>query len=305
MNLIEIIFIFILLILLSVVLFSLSNINITLRNSLLSFQNNISEHLFSSQNTVQKITENLSELKNATQNIIDTGKNIQSLQDILKPPKSRGIVGEIFLEQILSQVLPVQYFEMYYKFQNGNIVDAVVKLVDSKLLPIDSKFPLDSLKDYFSDSLNDKREIPTQFIRDVRKHIDDVSKKYIAQNENTLDFALMYIPAESVYYEILLKDEKLMQYSRDKKVVIVSPNTIYAYLSVIMNGLKGFEIEKNARNILNYIDNLRNDIEQFVLEYEKIGTHLINAKSKYDTSRIMINDISSRIKTVDVTKDGK
>lgn len=301
MNVSYILIILLIIILILFVLVALNKINSTLNEKLSDVRNDVTKHLNTSQSTLSDITKNLSSLQNTSERILETGKGIQSLQDILKPPKLRGEVGQTFLESILSQVLPPFCFQTQYKFQDGTIVDAVVKLQDSKLLCIDSKFPLDSIRNYLE---KDKSgETPTQFIRDVKKHIDDISNKYIHPSENTLDFALMYIPAENIYYEIILRDDKITNYARDKKVIPVSPISLYSYLSTILIGLKGAEVEKNAKKIINHLSDLKNKINIFINEFNITGTHLNNAKSKYDLSRELILDISEQMKNIEISKN--
>ena len=296
----SIIIIALIIILILLVLIALNKINSTLNQKLSEVRSDVTQHLSTSQSTLKNITENLTNLKSTSESILETGKNIQSLQDILKPPKLRGEIGQTFLENILSQVLPPNHFQTQYKFQSGNIVDAVVKLKDSKLICIDSKFPLDSIKGFLS---NGKDEMPTQFTRDIKKHIDDISSKYILPREGTLDFALMYIPAENVYYEIILRDDKITNYARDKKVIPVSPISLYSYLSTILIGLKGAEVEKNARQILAHLSELKNKISSFTSEFNIVGTHLNNAKSKYDSSRELILSMSEQLKNIETAEN--
>lgn len=281
----------------------LNKINETLNKSVFNLQDSFTKHLSSSQMTISTVTENLTKLKSATENILEVGKNIQSLQDILKPPKLRGVLGELMLEQVLAQVLPSQTYKMFHKFQNGDIVDAVVKLKDSQILCIDAKFPLDSIKEHITNNVQNLESLPSQFVRDVKKHIDSISTKYILPNEGTLDFALMYIPAESIYYEIILRDDKITTYAKEKHVFPVSPLSLYSYLSTILIGLKGMDIEKNAKQILGQIGNIRIGVENFLGEFEKIGTHINNAKSKYDSSREIISGISDKLKNIETVKD--
>ncbi len=209
MSVVEIITLLLLFVLIVVILYFLNKINDTLNSKITTVQGEFTKHLLSSEGAVNTVTKDLTDLKHATSNILEVGKNIQSLQDILKPPKLRGELGELLLENIVKQILPPSSYQFSYKFQSGNIVDLVIKLKDSKLLCIDSKFPLDSIKDYLTG--NNGKDISSQFIRDVKKHIDAIASKYILPQEGTLDIALMYIPAENVYDEIILTDEKIAQ----------------------------------------------------------------------------------------------
>ena len=302
MSIAEIVMLLGLSLLIFIVLFSLNKINETLNSKINIVQGEFTKHLVSSESATTAVTKNLTELKEATGNILEVGKNIQSLQDILKPPKLRGELGELLLENIVKQILPQPSYQFSYRFQTGNVVDLAVKLKDSKLLCIDSKFPMDSIKDYISNGSKSSDELPSQFIRDVKKHIDAISNKYILPNEGTLDIALMYIPAENIYYEVILKDEKIMQYAREKHVVPVSPIGLYSYLSIILTGLKGFEVEKNAKEILSKIGTVQVNLESFLAEFNTLGTHLSNAKSKYDSSREIALLLSEKLKKIGVSE---
>lgn len=305
MTFLEIILILVVFCLVLFVLVLLFRLTSTVNARLGEVKGSYVDYLSNAQNLLSKIVASLSELKNATNNILTIGQNIHSLQDILKPPKLRGAFSEILLENSLSQVLPQNYYEMYYKFQSGSVVDAIVKLKDSKLLPIDAKFPLDSIKDYLLDGTKNNNEAPGQFIRDVKKHIDSISGKYILPKEGTLDFALMYIPAENVYYEIILKEDRILQYAKEKHVIPVSPISLYSYLSIILIGLKGIEIEQNASYILSKISDLRNVFKSFITEYNTLGFHITNAKSKYDESRELILKLSQALESIELIDSRK
>ena len=281
---------------------SLNKINETLNSKINIVQSEFTRHLVSSEGAASSVTKNLTELKEAAGNILEVVKNIQSLQDILRPPKLRGELGELLLENIIKQILPQSSYQFSYRFQTGNVVDLAIKLKDSKLLCIDSKFPMDSIKDYISNGSKNNGDLPSQFIRDVKKHIDAISNKYILPNEGTLDIALMYIPAENIYYEIILKDDKIMQYAREKHVIPVSPIGLYSYLSIILTGLKGLEVEKNAKEILNKIGTIQINLESFLAEFNTLGAHLNNAKSRYDSFREIALLLSEKLKKIGVSE---
>ncbi len=305
MNIWSYLILVIAIVLLILVFISLYKINQILNLKLSEIKDNFTSHLTASQGTVSAITREVTELKSTAQNVLEIGKNIQSLQDILKPPKLRGSLGECFLEQCLAQVMPTKHYQTSYRFQTGSIVDAIVKLKDSKVLCIDAKFPLDSLKEYISNGVKNSSDVPSQFIRDVKKHIDSISAKYILPEEGTLDYALMYIPAENVYYEIILKDEKILQYAKEKHVIPVSPLSLYLYLSTILTGLKGMEIEKSAKLILGKIGNIRVGLDNYISEFNTLGMHLANAKSKYDSSREILLKISEKFKDIELLEHSR
>jgi len=213
----------------------------------------ISRRLDNAAKVIGDVQKNIGELSTASKQIFEVGKNIATLQEILQPPKLRGGLGEQFLGELLSQILPSKFFTLQYQFSSGEKVDAVIKLGE-KFVPIDSKFPLDNFRRMIECKTDDERKASQKlFYRDVKKHIDDIAGKYIVPNEGTYDFALLYIPAENIYYETITKDESfgeekgILNYALSKRVIPVSPNSFYAYLQVIVLGLKGLEIEENAR----------------------------------------------------------
>ncbi len=245
----------------------------------------IGERLDSASKAVSDVRQNLGELSKATERVFEIGKDISALQDILRPPKLRGGLGELFLENILNQILQPEYYTMQYGFRSGSKVDAVIRLPQG-LVPVDAKFPLENFKKIIEVQNEEERGArKKEFMRDVRKHIDAISSKYILPDEGTFDFALMYIPAENVYYEIIVKDEsenELLPYALQKRVIPVSPNSFYAYLQTILLGLKGLRIEKQAKEIQSGLSRLHGDFERFAEEFAVVGKHLSNAKNKYD-----------------------
>ncbi|OYD15035.1 hypothetical protein CH330_06860 [candidate division WOR-3 bacterium JGI_Cruoil_03_51_56] len=245
----------------------------------------IGDRLDSATRVVKDVSASLGELSQATKQVFDVGKDIASLQDILRAPKLRGIIGELFLGNLLKQVVPNNY-ELQHRFRSGEAVDAVVKMAE-RLVPIDAKFPLEDFQRLTSETDDEKRKpLRRKFLAAVRKHIDAVARKYILPDEGTFDFALMYIPAENVYYETIIKnnpdDDSLTDYAISQKVIPVSPNSLYAYLQAIVLGLRGFQIEKRAGEILKYLGRLQQEFNRFREEFEVLGTHVTRASNKYD-----------------------
>ena len=233
---------------------------------LLDSSGEISQRLDNAARVIGDVQKNIGELSEASRQIFEVGKNIATLQEILQPPKLRGGFGEQFLGELLSQILPPQFFTLQYMFLNGERVDAVVRLGE-RIVPIDSKFPLDNFKRIIECKTEEERKACQKvFYRDVKKHIDDIASKYIVPNEGTYDFALLYIPAENVYYETITKDDSfgeekgILNYALKKKVIPVSPNLFFAYLQVIILGLKGLQIEKNTQKILALLASLKKDL---------------------------------------------
>jgi DNA recombination protein RmuC len=237
---------------------------------------------------VSDVSKGLGGLSEATKKVFEVGKDIASLQEILRSPKLRGGLGELFLGELLAQILPPAHFTLQHRFKSGEVVDAVIRL-GRNLVPVDAKFPLENFKRVIEvSSEEEQRAAKRKFISDVKKHIDAISGKYILPDEGTFDFALMYIPAENVYYELIIKDEAmdkdkgLLNYAFAKRVIPVSPNSFYAYLQTILLGLKGMHIEERAQDILTNLARLSGDFRKFQEEFELVGKHLTNTKSRYD-----------------------
>jgi DNA recombination protein RmuC len=250
----------------------------------------VGERLDNAARVVSEVKKELGSLSQASERIFEVGRDISSLQEILRAPKLRGTLGEFFLGDLLSQILPGPNYELQHKFKSGEAVDAVVK-IGGGIVPVDSKFPLENFKRVIEAQNDaDRKSARKKFVTDVKKHIDDIASKYILPDEQTFDFALMYIPAENVYYETIVKEEMAQEeatissYALSKKVIPVSPNTFYAYLQAIVLGLKGLRIEKNAEALMQHIDRLKGDFARFNEEFDTLGKHITNVKNKYDDS---------------------
>jgi DNA recombination protein RmuC len=217
------------------------------------------------------------------------GDEVKRLQEILASPKLRGGLGEWSLDNLLSQILPQGSYQLQYGFKDGQKVDALVALAGYSV-PIDAKFPLSSFEPLQKAETDDQRiRLRKQFHGDVIKHIDKIAASYIRPAEGTVDFALMYIPAENVYYETIVEypdDAKnIIRYSLDKKVIPVSPNLLYAYLMTVAMGLHGLQIEKQAAEIRQNLKTLTGSLADFTSTWEVLGKHLHNAYSQYDDGR--------------------
>ncbi|MEX0804839.1 MAG: DNA recombination protein RmuC [Candidatus Binatia bacterium] len=263
-------------------------------------QQNMGERLDNAARVVGNVQRSLGGLEEANRKIYEVGKDIASLHEILRSPKLRGGLGEFFLEDLLGQVLPAQHFSTQYSFRSGEKVDAVIRL-GSSLVPVDSKFPLENFKriiDFATDE--DKARAKRQFAGDVRKHIDAIAGKYILPDEGTYDFALMYIPAENVYYETIIRDESaeeksLSYYAMSKHVIPVSPNSFYAYLQAIVLGLKGMKIEESAKEIIQYLSRLQGDFTRFRDDFGLLGKHLGHAQSSYQSAEKRIEQFGQKL----------
>ncbi len=258
----------------------------------------VGERIADTTKVFGEVREKLGELSKGTQQIEEVGKNISSLQEILRAPKFRGGFGELLLERLLEDILPQKNYELQHRFRNGEIVDAVIRIGEN-LVPIDSKFPLEDFERVMAaESEEEQTPLRRQFTRTIKKHIDDVTK-YILPDEHTFDFALMYIPAENIYYETILRghaeESEIYSYSLQKKVIPVSPNSFYAYLQVIILGLKGLHIEKTARDILGQLARLQGDLDDFQEDYTTLGTHIGHAARKYEEAERKLTRLSDKL----------
>lgn len=248
----------------------------------------IGDRLDNAAKVVGGVQHKLGELGEATKQVFMIGKDISSLQEILRAPKLRGGLGELFLGDLLSQILPPEHYKLQHRFKSGEAVDAVVNLRDDKLVPVDSKFPLENFKKMLETEEDaEKTRFRKQFMNDVKKHVDKIAKLYILPDEGTFDFALMYIPAENVYYETIIKgddEHSLMHYAYNQKVIPVSPNSFYVYLQAILMGLRGMQVERGAADILKNLARLSGDVEKFKGDFDLVGTHLTRAKNSYEDS---------------------
>jgi DNA recombination protein RmuC len=248
-----------------------------------------------------QIQQNLGQLTEAGRYMEQVGKEIAGLSDLLRAPKLRGGIGELFLGDLLAQMLSPEQYQLQYTFPSGERVDAVVKLA-AGMVPVDSKFPLESFQRLLNEENEDLRSRERrQFLRVVRKHIDDIAAKYIRPDEGTFDFALMYIPAENVYYETIISDvdvdeaNSVMAHAMDRNVFPVSPNSFYAYLQAIALGLRGLQIEEQAQEILGYLGRLEGDFRRFHEAFGVLGTHLENARKKFEETDRLAAGVQAKL----------
>ena len=255
--------------------------------------------------SLQKNTQSLNErLDNAARVISDVQKNIgefseigrgmKDLQDFLKSPKLRGNIGEQVLKELLVQMLPKSQFHLQYSFKSGEKVDAAIK-TSAGIIPVDSKFPMENFQRMASSkNETEKKSAERDFEKDVRKHIDDISRKYILTEEGTIDYALMYVPSESVYYEIV-NNLRLFEYSGTKRVLPVSPTTFYAYLRAILMSFEGQKIEERAREILSAIKAVQKDYTKVEDNLSTLQRHLNNAYNMMGSVLSSFNQLGRKI----------
>jgi DNA recombination protein RmuC len=241
-----------------------------------------------SSRLIKEITEEITSVKEIGRETGKFAEQLKNLQDILKNPKQRGILGEYYLETVLKNVLPPGMFQMQYGFPNGEIVDAVV-FIDKKIVPIDSKFSLDNYNRYIHAEGAERVALEKAFVNDLKLRIQETAK-YIRPEEGTMDFAFMFIPSEGIYYDLLTnqvgagEDENLIQRASGKyKVIIVSPTSFLAYLQTVMQGLKALQIEQKALDIQKRVGELGKHVGAYEEYYKKLGNALGTAVSHYNS----------------------
>jgi DNA recombination protein RmuC len=255
----------------------------------------LDRRLATSGQTATQIHERLGEVTKATETMIARAQDLARLEQALRPPKARGGFGELLLENLLRDRLPPESYSMQHTFATGDRVDAVIRV--DRLVPVDSKFPLDNFEHMVSEEDDAQRQLYEKaFARDVKKHIDDISAKYILPAEGTYDFALMYLPAEAIYYELVSgKTGQLLAYAHERRVFPVSATTFTAYLQVIVMGLKGLQIEETAHEVMAYCAALQKDFGKFREDFELVGTHLSRAQSKYAEADKRLDRFETRL----------
>ena len=237
------------------------------------------------KNEFSELAQKLGSLENAALQMQEIGREVTSLKSILHAPKLRGNFGEYLLYNLLKDTLPPKNFATQFAFSDGATVDAIIRL-GKHIIPVDSKFPLESFERYLAAKDSEsKKKAKSEFSRSVKSRIDEISKKYIRPEEGTFDFALMYIPSEGVYYEILTNDTskgwEIFDYAMKGRVIPVSPNTFYAYLMSVVYGLKGLKIEEQASSIIKKISGIQKIFADFNEELFTLGKHLTNASAKF------------------------
>jgi DNA recombination protein RmuC len=259
----------------------------------------------SSMNTrLDKAAEVVGDLREKVGQIHEVGRAAADLVNILRAPKLRGGMGELFLGDLLAQIMPPEHYSLQHRFKNGTAVDAVVR-IGQKLVPVDSKFPLENFRRVIETSDEaGQTAARKQFRRDVKKHIDAIATKYILPDEGTYDFALMYVPAENVYYETIIREEgsedhPLFSYALKKQVIPVSPNSFYAYLQTILLGLRGMRVEERAQEILGSLNRLRRDFERLQESFRVLGKHLNNAQGSYADGEKALTKFDTKLSQIE------
>lgn len=250
---------------------------------------------------VQSFTKGMTELRETVHQVKESVKDVSSFQEMFRSPKLRGTWGELTLEAILKDYFPPSGYQTQYEFASGEIVDAILKLPNDLLLSIDSKFSWENFKKMTeSESETGRTTFRKLFVSDVKKRIDEIASKYILPSEGTVDMALMYVPAESVYYEIIqnVKDDDIAEYARKRKIYIVSPNTLYITLSAVIHWFKDVQLQKQTGNIMKRLEVIIKDATTLAGEFEKLGSHLSDAHSAYDRTEKRLGLLVERTQKV-------
>lgn len=265
-----------------------------------SAQTTMGERLDHAAKVVGEVQGSLGSLREATQRVLDVGRDIQGLEQVLKSPKVRGGLGETMLERLLDEMLPREHWVAQHGFRSGEKVDAAIRIGD-RIVPVDAKFPLENFRRMIGETDDaQRRQYRKAFARDVKLRVDEIAKKYILPDENTYDFALMYVPAENVYYEIAIRpedadDDAISGYALQRRVVPVSPNSIFAYLQVIVLGLRGLRIEANARQIEEDLARLGGDLGKLRTPLATLGRHLGNAQKQFDDAQRELDKFETKL----------
>ena len=273
-----------------------------LQKSLQAGQENISSNLLTSQKILTQLNTQIGELHGTNKQMLEVGNEVKRLQNILSSPKLRGQMGERSLENMLSLILPKDSYTLQHTFKDGKIVDALVQLTDFSV-SIDAKFPLPAFENIVKvESEEEKIKLRKQLARDLTKHIDKIASDYIRPTEGTLDFAIMYIPAENIYYETVVRysgeTKDILQYALDRKVIPVSPNLLYAYLMTIVMGLHGLQIEEQAAQIHQNLKKLNASFASYCENWDVLGKHLRNAQSQYDSADKKLSRFGSQLEQI-------
>lgn len=279
-------------------------INEKLNKSQTQLNSSIQRQFEQSAKIIADVTQRLTKLDETNKRVVDVADELKTLQNVLQNPKQRGVVGEYYLQSVLENVLPPGRFQMQYKFNDGEMVDAVIFLQDGKVLPIDSKFSLENYNRLIEEGDKATKEtIVKKFKVDLKNRIDETSK-YIRPNEETMDFAFMFIPSESLYYDLLINkvgttatnSRDLIEYAfQEKKVIIVSPTSFMAYLQTVMQGLRSLQIEEQAKEIQKRVGELGRHIGAYETLMQKLGGSLGTTVNHYNNAHKELKKIDKDV----------
>lgn len=262
-----------------------------LERSSVAMQSSMSKQLSESAKLVAEVTQRLTKLDDTNKRVVDVADELKTLQNVLQNPKQRGVFGEFYLQSVLDNVLPVSQYQMQYKFKDGEIADAVIFLDRGQILPVDSKFSLENYNRMIQAAGEERERLLMRVKSDLKGRIDETSK-YIRPNEGTMDFAFMFIPSESLYYDLLINNvgtggssRDLIEYAfRDKHVIITSPTSFMAYLQTVLHGLRSLQIEEQAKDIQVRVGMLGQHIAKYDEYMKKLGNALGTTVNHYNSA---------------------
>ncbi len=243
----------------------------------------LSQRLSTVQGLMADLRERMGKVEEIGRRVEAVAQDLASLQDLLRAPKARGIFGEWVLTEILAQVLPHHRFQEQYRFRDGSAVDAVIFL-ENAVVPVDAKFTISGFEALSAAPPEERKKLKKDLIRNAQKRVDEIAKKYIKPDEGTTDFALMYIPAEGVFLELLTPEEDLdfLEYAWSRRVFPCSPNSFYSYLRAIAMGLRGLELAKNVQELFRELRATENVLDSALRDFDTLGNHLRNAQNKWE-----------------------
>lgn len=271
------------------------------RNNL-QIQNSVQKQLSESTKIVDEVSKRLTKLDETNKRVVDVASELKTLQNVLQNPKQRGVFGEFYLRQVLENILPPNAFSLQYKFENGEIVDAAIFLDKNKILPVDSKFSLENYNRMLEADGEERKTLEKKVRDDLKKRIDETSK-YIRPSENTMDFAFMFIPSESLYYDMLVgkvgaggSERDLIEYAfGDKRVIVVSPTSFMAYLQTVLQGLKSLQIEEQSKEIQKRVGQLSVHIQKYEDLMTKLGKSLGTTVGHYNNAHRELGKIDKDV----------
>lgn len=280
-----------------------------LNQNIVALQNNMQQKIDLTNRAINDRLDNaarvISEVSRELGSMSQIGNQLRSFQDFLKAPKLRGGLGEQGLKTILSQSLPNDLYKTQYKFRNNQIVDAIVK-IESGLIPIDSKFPLEEFNNYLkAENDAEKTGFQKEFARSFKKHVDDISKKYILPDEGTVDFAFMYLPSETLFFEVINNQPNLLEYANRSKIIPASPSSFSYYLRTIMIGLEGKKITEMSKQILSTLKIIQSENRKFGEGLGILDSHISNARKTMDKVSSSYTQLSGKIDQVSVLKSSQ
>lgn len=291
---------------------SQSSLNDRIDKNNMAMHQSVHKQMSESSKLIADVTERLTKLDETNKRVVDVADELKTLQNVLQNPKQRGVLGEYYLQNVLDNVLPADRYAMQYKFNDGNIVDAVIFLEKDKILPIDSKFSLENYNRLVEEKNKDQKEaLAKKFKQDLKIRIDETSK-YIRPQENTMDFAFMFIPSEAIYNDLLINKigsadtsaRDLIEYAfQDKKVIIVSPTTFMAYLQTVLQGLRSLQIEEQAKEIQKRVGMLNRHIKNYDLFMHKLGNSLGTTVNHYNNAHKELKKIDKDVVKISSTEE--